>query len=69
MAIDQTVSPTVSPWEAMEIEANETTPTRERPRSGFARSFTRTAVLVVLAALLILVLLPALIAAQAAVVV
>ena len=66
MATDQTVSP----WEAMELEANETAPPeRGRSRSGFARSFTRTAVLVVLAALLILVLLPALIAAQAAVVV
>ena len=66
MATDQTVSP----WEAMELEANETAlPERERSRSGFARAFTRTAVLVVLAALLILVLLPALIAAQAAVVV
>jgi hypothetical protein len=66
MAIDQTISP----WEAMEIEANETTPPeRGRPRFGSARSFTRTAVLVVFAGLLILVLFPALLAAQAAVVV
>lgn len=66
MAIDQTISP----WEAMEIEANETTPpeVRRRARFGLARSFTRTAALIVVAAVAILVLLPALIAAQAALV-
>lgn len=67
MAIDQTVGA----WEAMEIEANETTPD-EAPRwagIGLAAAFTRTVVLVALAAAAILVLLPALLSVQAAVVV
>ena len=63
MAMDESISP----WEAMEIEANETseTPGPRRPMVHLTFALIRTLVLVVLAALAILVLLPA-IAAQAA---
>ena len=63
MAIEESISP----WEAMEIEANETTEAEHprRTRARIAVGLTSTVVLVVLAALAILVLLPAL-AARAA---
>ena len=64
MAIDQAIGA----WEAMELEANEITPATGRRQAGIglAVAFTRTTVLLVLAALSILVLLPAVLAAQVA---
>lgn len=67
MTIDQAIGT----WEAMELEANDDAPIpgRRRARIGLAVAFTRTAVLVAIAAGAILVVLPALLSAQAAVVV
>ena len=67
MTIDQAVGA----WDAMELEANEMSPPERRRRAGvgLAVGFTRTAVLVAIAAGAILVLLPALLSAQAALVV
>lgn len=67
MTIDQAIGT----WEAMELEANDSSPAVPRRRAGFslAIAFTRTVVLVAIAAGAILVVLPALLSAQAAVVV
>ena len=64
-----TVDQAVSAWESMLTDANETAPAvrrRRALRSGAAVAL-RTAALVIVAALAILVLLPAALTAQAAV--
>lgn len=67
MTIDQAVGA----WEAMELEANDSSSAVGRRRAGISLAvvFTRTAVMVAIAAGAILVVLPALLSAQAAVVV
>ena len=63
-----TVDPAVTAWESMLTDANGSAPAVSRPSTlrGHAVVVLRTTVLLVLAALAILVLLPAALAAQAA---
>lgn len=63
-----TVDPAVTAWESMLTDANGSVPAVSRPSTlrGQAVVVLRTTVLLVLAALAILVLLPAALAAQAA---